>query len=74
MKMLKLLRAAKLKKIFARFDEFVVTDSMEYLIRFSKMTIEILFIAHYMSCLFYFIGMEEQRVGKYGWLRASGML
>lgn len=74
MKMLKLLRVAKLKKILQKFDEFVVSDSMEYFVSFLRMTIEIIVIAHYMCCLFYFVGMEEHRAGKAGWIVAEDLL
>ena len=42
MKMLKLLRVAKLKKILSRFDELVVSDAAEYFLRFCRMTVEVI--------------------------------
>ena len=59
MKMLKLLRVMKLKKIMNKFDEYIVTDSMDMMVTFLNLTIKILIIAHYMSCIFYYVGINE---------------
>lgn len=61
MKMLKLLRVMKLKKIMNKFDEYIVTDSMDLMVTFINLTIYVLVIAHYMSCIFYYVGIEELR-------------
>jgi uncharacterized protein (DUF2164 family) len=59
--MLKLLRVAKLKKIMMKFDEYIVTDSMDLMVTFINITIYIMFIAHYMGCFFYYKGLDELR-------------
>ncbi len=59
--MLKLLRVMKLKMLMNKFDEYIVSDSMELMVTFSNLTIKILVIAHYMSCIFYYIGISELR-------------
>ena len=61
MKMMKLLRLMKLKKLMAKFDEYIVSDSMDLMVTFSNLTIKILVIAHYMSCFFYYVGINELR-------------
>lgn len=57
-----------------RFDEFVVTDSMDLLVTFINITLKIIVIAHYMSCLFFYVGMEEIRAGREGWIIASDII
>ena len=61
MKMMKLLRLMKLKKLMAKFDEYIVSDSMDLMVTFSNLTVKILVIAHYMSCFFYYVGINELR-------------
>ena len=68
MKMLKLLRVMKLKKIMNKFDEYIVTDSMDLMVTFINLTIYVLVIAHYMSCIFYYVGIEELRTSQRGWV------
>lgn len=59
MKMLKLLRVMKLKKLMGKFDEYIVSDSMDLMVTFVNLTIKILIIAHYMSCIFFYVGITE---------------
>ena len=39
LKMLKLLRVAKLKKIMNKFEEYIVTDSMDLMVTFFNITV-----------------------------------
>jgi len=50
-KMLKLLRVVKIKRILIKFEEYIVTDSMDLLVTFLNITVKILIITHYMSCV-----------------------
>ena len=68
LKMLKLLRIMKLKKILMKFEEHIVTDSMDLLITFVTITTKIIVIAHYMACIFFFFGLEELDVEYRGWI------
>lgn len=68
MKMLKLLRVMKLKKLMNKFDEYIVSDSMDLMVTFMNLTIKILVIAHYMSCIFYYVGISELRANQRGWV------
>jgi hyperpolarization activated cyclic nucleotide-gated potassium channel 2 len=74
LKMLKLLRVAKLKKLMMKFEEYIVTDSMDLMVTFFNITVKIVFIAHYMGCFFYYYGLDELRNGNSGWLLAEDML
>lgn len=74
LKMLKLLRVAKLKKLMIKFEEYIVTDSMDLMVTFFNITVKIMFIAHYMGCFFYYKGMDSMRLNSEGWLLSEEML
>ena len=74
LKMLKLLRVAKLKKLLLKFEEDIVTDSMDLMVTFFNITVKIVFIAHYMGCFFYYRGLDELRNKNQGWLIAEDMV
>jgi hyperpolarization activated cyclic nucleotide-gated potassium channel 2 len=68
LKMLKLLRVVKIKKILMKFEEYIVTDSMNLLVTFCNLTVKIIVTAHYMGCAFYFVGMENWKSDGRGWI------
>lgn len=41
---------------------------------FFNIMIQIVAIAHFMSCLFFYVGMEEVRAGNYSWLNEENLL
>ena len=74
LKMLKLLRVVKIKRLMQKFEEYIVTDSMDLLVTFSNSTVKIIVIAHYMGCCFFYIGMDELRKNNNGWLIAEDLI
>lgn len=66
--MLKLLRVVKIKRILMKFEEYIVTDSMDLMVTFLNITVKIIVVAHYMGCFVFYIGMEELRSINKGWL------
>jgi len=66
--MLKLVRVVKIKKILMKFEEYIVTDSMDLMVTFMNITIKIVVVAHYMSCALFYIGMDEMRTLNRGWI------
>ena len=70
LKMLKLLRVVKIKRILMKFEEYIVTDSMDLVVTFLNITVKIIVIAHYMGCFFFYFGMEELRESNTGWILA----
>ena len=74
LKMLKLLRVVKIKRLMQKFEEYIVTDSMDLLVTFFNITVKIIVIAHYMGCAFFYIGMDELRVNNNGWIVANDLL
>lgn len=73
LKMLKLLRVVKIKKIMLKFEEYIVTDSMDLMVTFLNITLKIIVVAHYMSCAVFYIGLEEIRSEGRGWIFSKGM-
>lgn len=61
LKMLKLLRIMKIKKLLIKFEEHIVSDQMNLIVTFMNITIMLVFTAHYMGCIFFYIGIEELR-------------
>lgn len=77
LKMLKLLRIMKIKRLLMKFEEYIVSDSMNLVVTFSNITIMICVIAHYMGCFFFYFGVEEYKNDpekKKGWLVADDMV
>jgi len=70
LKMLKLLRVMKLKKLLLKFEEYIVTDSMDLIVTFVNIFLKIVIVAHYMACLFFYVGIQEMDSKGYaqGWL------
>jgi hyperpolarization activated cyclic nucleotide-gated potassium channel 2 len=68
LKMLKLLRVVKIKRILMKFEEYIVTDSMDLMVTFMNITVKIIVIAHYMGCFFFYFGMDAYRETSSGWI------
>lgn len=56
LRILRLLRVLKLKKLLYKFEEIIMSDTINAIIGFFKVIIVILFIAHWIACIFYYIG------------------
>jgi hypothetical protein len=51
-----------------KFEEYIVTDSMDLMVTFFNITMKIIIIAHYMGCFFFYFGMDDLRTNNRGWL------
>lgn len=58
----------KLKRILVKFEEYIITDSMALIVTFISITIKIVVIAHYMACLFFYVGSDSLNYEYRGWL------
>ena len=47
---------------------------MAFMTTFASITVNIVIIAHYMSCFFFYIGMEEVYAERHSWLDEEGLL
>ena len=66
----------KLKKLLSKFDEYIVTDSMNLVLTFLSLTVQILVVCHYIGCFFFYFGLDEYRLdpGYNGWIIDQSML
>jgi hypothetical protein len=46
----------KLKKLLYKFEEIIMSDAINAIMGFLKVIAVILFIAHWIACIFYLIG------------------
>jgi hypothetical protein len=74
LKMLKLLRVVKIKRILLKFEEYIVTDSMDLMVTFLNITVKIIVVAHYMGCAVFYIGLDEVRAEGRGWVFSKEMV
>lgn len=56
LRFLRLLRVLKLKKLIYKFEEIIMSDMLNAILGFLKVITVILFIAHWIACIFYAIG------------------
>jgi len=74
LKMLKLLRMMKLKKLLANFEEFIVTDSISLIVTFMSVIVRLFVVGHYMSCIFFYVGQDEENNGfKQNWINSQSI-
>jgi len=72
LRFLRLLRVLKLKKLLYKFEEIIMSDMINAFLGFFKVITVILFIAHWIGCIFYAIGASELDSGMC-WLTISGI-
>ncbi|CAD8050290.1 unnamed protein product [Paramecium primaurelia] len=73
-KVVRLLRVLKLKKIFSKLEDYVdLSNSMISLYKVIKLTFIMLFVAHWLACIWHFIADQENISGDYNWLTAQGI-
>mmetsp|Transcript_26768 Transcript_26768/g.25790 ORF Transcript_26768/g.25790 Transcript_26768/m.25790 type:complete len:548 (+) Transcript_26768:611-2254(+) len=59
LRFLRLLRVLKLKKLLYKFEEIIMSDMLNAILGFLKVITVILFIAHWIACIFFAIGSSE---------------
>ncbi|CAD8174104.1 unnamed protein product [Paramecium pentaurelia] len=73
-KVIRLLRVLKLKKIFSKFEDYVdFSNSMISLYKVLKLTFIMLFVAHWLACIWHFIADQEDSADSHSWLRAQDL-
>ncbi|CAD8141621.1 unnamed protein product [Paramecium octaurelia] len=73
-KVVRLLRVLKLKKIFSKLEDYVdLSNSMISLYKVIKLTFIMLFVAHWLACIWHFIADQENISGDNSWLTAQGI-
>eukprot|EP00347_Sterkiella_histriomuscorum_P008075 403346469 len=72
-RLLRLIRFLKVSKFIQTFEDLVVNDYANLMIRFSKISIIVFFIAHWMACCLYIVGTNELETIGYNWLSLQGL-
>jgi hyperpolarization activated cyclic nucleotide-gated potassium channel 2 len=68
-KVMKLLRVLKLKKIFGKLEDYIdLSDAMVTLYSLLKLTMLMLFVAHWLACIWHLIADYEENSGAESWL------
>jgi Ion transport protein len=70
---LRLLRVFKLKKLLFKFEEIIMSDTINAILGFFKVITVILFIAHWIACIFYYIGASQLDSEPLCWLSIANM-
>lgn len=64
-KIMRMLRLAKLKVIFDKIDEVVELSNMiATIMSFFKLSFFVLFWSHWLGCIFHFVALYEDEKGK----------
>jgi hyperpolarization activated cyclic nucleotide-gated potassium channel 2 len=69
---LRLLRILKLKQLLYKLEEFIVNETLIATINLLKVVLVVVFIGHWMACIFYQIGILEMDTHSKTWIRAIG--
>ena len=65
----------KIARLLQKFEDWVVSDSMNLCMTFFHITVVIIFIAHYIGCVFYYFGIQEYNQDETkGWLVAEDLI
>jgi hypothetical protein len=70
---MRLLRVFKLRKLLYQLEEYILSDAVSALLSFLKVIVVILLIAHWIACLFYYIGSVELENYAVCWLTNTNM-
>ncbi len=70
---MRLLRVFKLRKLIYQLEEYILSDAISALISFLKVIVVILLIAHWIACLFFYIGSVELDSYPVCWLTLANM-
>jgi len=73
LRFLRLLRVLKLKKLLYKFEEVIMSDMLNAILGFLKVIIVILFIAHWIACIFYAIGAAELKSEPVCWITIANI-
>ena len=73
LRFLRLLRVLKLKKLLYKFEEIIMSDLLNAILGFLKVITVILFIAHWIACIFYAIGQGELETEPICWLTIANI-
>lgn len=70
---LRLLRVLKLKQLLYKLEDLIINETLIALINLLKVVLVVLFIGHWMACIFFYIGSFESDITSVTWIKALGM-
>ncbi|CAD8187027.1 unnamed protein product [Paramecium octaurelia] len=71
-KIIRLLRLLKLKQLFAKLEDYIdISGSVITIYQLLKLTFIMLFVAHWLACIWHFIAEQENSSSGYSWLQAT---
>jgi hypothetical protein len=73
LRFLRLLRVFKLKQILYRIEEYVMNDAVSAFVNLFKVISVVLFIGHWMACIFWAIGSYEAEFTLKSWVIVFNM-
>ncbi len=73
LRFMRLLRVFKLRKLLYQLEEYILSDAVSALLSFLKVIVVILLIAHWIACLFFYIGSIELENNAVCWLTEAKM-
>ena len=68
-----MLRVLKLRKFLMKIEDYIITDRMNAFVKFLKLMLVIVFIAHWIACFFWFVGDQELQTRGEGWILNAGL-
>lgn len=68
LRFLRLLRVFKLKQILYRIEEYIMNDALSAFVNLIKVISVVLFIGHWIACIFWAIGSNETAYDKKSWV------
>lgn len=73
LRFLRLLRVLKLKQILYRIEELIMNDAFVATLNLLKVVCVVIFIGHWIACIFYAIGFAEFQNNYDCWLTNAGI-
>ena len=49
----------KLRKFLMKIEDYIISDRVNAVIKFCKLMLVIIFIAHWIACFFFYVGASE---------------
>ncbi|CAD8096473.1 unnamed protein product [Paramecium primaurelia] len=73
-KIIRLLRVLKLKQLFTKLEDYIdISGSVVTIYQLLKLTFIMLFVAHWLACIWHFIAEQENSSDGYSWLQATSL-
>lgn len=72
-RILRIVRIFKLGKVLYKLEEYIVTDTLTLIIEAFKLLTVILYVGHWLACMFYFVGDYEKLTEPLSWITRNNL-